>query len=296
MPELPDVELYVTKLRERLIGAGLIKARIYSLFVVRSVDPPINTLVGKEVVGASRMGKRIVLQFEDSLYLVIHLMIAGRLLWDEKPAPLKAPNKIVLAALEFSSGTLILTEAGSKRRASLTLVRGEEALKTLDPGGVEVRDIPLQQFTEVLQQENRTVKRALTDPHWFSGIGNAYSDEILHAARLSPMRLTRSLKPEEIERLHRAVEEVLTDWTARLLHQFEGKFPGKGQITAFRPDFAVHGKYNKPCPVCGKPVQRIVYADNEANYCAVCQNEGRLLADRSLSRLLKDEWPKMLEE
>lgn len=293
MPELPDITIYVEALRSRIVGQPLQRIRVLKPFVLRSVDPPIRTIEGHPVTEVSRIGKRIVLEFESELFLVIHLMIAGRLLW--KDSELKA-GRIGQAVLEFSSGSLTLTEAGSKKRASILLVQGREALQAVDPGGIDVYACSAPQFHSALTQENRTLKRALTNPKWFDGIGNAYSDEILHAAKLSPLRLTRSLSDEEIERLLNACRKTLAGWTDKLRTQFKGKFPAQGQITAFRPDFAAHGKFGQPCPVCGAPIQRIRYAENETNYCAKCQNEGRLLADRALSRLLKDDWPRTLEE
>ncbi|MBX7134778.1 MAG: hypothetical protein K1X67_19085 [Fimbriimonadaceae bacterium] len=290
MPELPDITVYVEALRARIVGQSLEGFRAVSLFVVRTFDPPMETLLGHRVESVERLGKRIVLGFEGDLYLVIHLMIAGRLLWKEKGTG--PPGKITLATFTFPNGMLILTEASSKKRASLHLVAGSSGLASHDPGGLEPLDMTLEQFEGALTEENRTLKRALTQPSRFSGIGNAYSDEILHAARLSPMRLTKSLDQGEIARLFDAVRGTLATWTDRLRKEFGERFPGSGQITAFRPDFAAHGKFGKPCPVCGKPIQRIVYADNETNYCAVCQNEGRILADRALSRLLRDDWPR----
>lgn len=293
MPELPDITIYVEALRSRIVGQPLNRLRIQSPFLLRSVDPPINVVQGRTVSSVSRLGKRIVLEFEEDLFLVIHLMIAGRLLWREGEA--KA-GRIGLAMLEFPCGTLILTEAGSKKRASLMLVGGREELSALNPGGIDLFTCTLDEFERNITQENRTLKRALTNPKWFDGIGNAYSDEILHAARLSPVRLTQSLERTEIQRLFEAAKSTLTFWIDRLRAQFKDKFPAQGQVTAFRPDFAAHGKFGQPCPICGSPIQRIRYAENETNYCAKCQNEGRLLADRSLSRLLKSDWPKTLEE
>ena len=290
MPELPDVTIYVEALRARIVGQPLEGFRAISLFVVRTFDPPMETLVSHRVETVERLGKRIVMGFEGDLYLVIHLMIAGRLLWKEQGS--RPPGKITLATFTFPNGVLVLTEAGSKKRAALHLVRGREALASHNPGGLEPLEMTFDEFTAKLTDENRTLKRALTQPSRFSGIGNAYSDEILHAARLSPMRLTSTLDQSEIARLYEAVRETLMTWTDRLRTEFGERFPGPGQITAFRPDFAAHGKFGKPCPVCGKPIQRIVYADNETNYCAVCQNEGRILADRALSRLLKEDWPR----
>jgi formamidopyrimidine-DNA glycosylase len=292
MPELPDVVVYIEALAARLVGARLERVRLASPFLLRSVEPPLREVEGKRVLGLRRLGKRIVIALEDELFLVFHLMIAGRFRWGERGA--KVHGKIGLAALDFSTGTLLMTEASSKKRASLHVVRGEAPLATFDRGGVEVIGVPLARFREALRRENHTLKRALTDPRLFSGIGNAYSDEILHRARLSPVRLTSKLDEEEVARLHRAVEETLADWTERLRRETAGGFPEK--VTAFRDEMAVHGKYRKPCPVCGTPVQRIVYAENETNYCPTCQTGGRLLADRALSRLLKGDWPRTLEE
>ena len=294
MPELPDVELYVALLRERIAGRPLEAVRLKSPFVLRSVDPPIAQVVGKTVRGVRRLGKRVVLELDDDLYLVVHLMIAGRFRWEKRGA--KATGKIVLAAFDFPDGTLLLTEASQKKRASIHVVRGADALAAHHAGGIEPLECDLDAFTAALTRESHTVKRVLTDPRVFSGIGNAYSDEILHAARLSPVKQTGKLAPEEIARLFDAVREVLTRWSERLRADFATRFPGPGDVTAFRPDFAVHGRYGEPCPVCGKPVQRIRYADNETNYCAVCQNEGRRLADRALSRLLQDSYARTMDD
>jgi len=288
MPELPDITVYIEALASRVVGQPLERTRIAKPFLLRSVDPPMSAAEGKRVTGLRRMGKRIVLELEDDLFLVIHLMIAGRLRW--VPAGGKVPGKIGLAAFDFPNGTLILTEAGSKRRASLWLVRGEQALEQFERGGLEVLDATVAQFTERLMQENHTLKRSLTDPRLFSGIGNAYSDEILHRAKLSPIKHTRRLSEEEIARLF----ATLIEWTERLRKESKGDFPAK--VTAFRDDMAVHGKFGKPCPVCGTPVQRIRYADNETNYCPRCQTDGKLLADRALSRLLKQDWPRSIDE
>jgi len=297
MPELPDVELYLTLLRQRLVGRKLLAVKVFNPFVLRSVTPPIRDLVGREVEDLRRLGKRIVIGFSDDLFLIVHLMIAGRFRWMEGgTAESKLGGKIAHAALAFDNGTLFLTEAGSKKRASLTVVQGEEALAGHDPGGIDVLTCSLTEFDRVLRGENHGVKDALTTPRLFSGIGNTYSDEILHAARVSPHRLTKTLTQEEVERLHASMQLVLRDWTRRLEKQFAGKFPGAGDITAFRPEFAVHGKFGQPCPVCGKPIQRICYAENEANYCALCQNGGRILADRAMSRLLKGDWPRTLDD
>ncbi len=292
MPELPDVTVYLEALERRVAGARLERVRLLTPFLLRSVDPPIAAVTGKGVTGVRRLGKRIVLALEDGLSLVIHLMIAGRLHW--RAAGAKPPGKIGLAAFDFSTGALLLTEAGTKRRASLEVVRGEAALRALDPGGLEPLDAELAAFRAALVAENHTLKRTLTDPRVLSGIGNAYSDEILHRARLSPVKQTQALTDDEIGRLHDATRAVLTEWIARLRAETGEGFPEK--VTAFRPDMAVHGRYGKPCPACGAPVQRIVYADNETNYCARCQTGGRMLADRSLSRLLHADWPRTLEE
>jgi formamidopyrimidine-DNA glycosylase len=261
--------------------------------VLRSVDPPLESLEGQPVRALTRVGKRIAVRFANDHILVIHLMIAGRLRWRDSGTDLKLSRKLVLATFHFDTGTLVLTEAGSTRRASIQLVRGDEGLRSLDPGGVEPLEAGLETFSEVLTRENHTVKRALTDPHLFSGIGNAYSDEILHAARLSPLKLTQALTEPELVRLHRATRETLLRWIDRLRDDAAGRFPEK--VTAFREGMAVHGRFKQPCPVCGAPVQRIVYAQNECNYCAKCQTDGRVLADRSLSRLLGRDWPSRLE-
>jgi formamidopyrimidine-DNA glycosylase len=292
VPELPDVTVYIECLIPRIVGSRLARVRLASPFLVRSVDPPLAAVEGKGVTGLRRVGKRIVFELEEELFLVIHLMIAGRLRWREPGA--RPPGKVGLAAFDFERGTLLFTEASSKKRASLHAVRTEEALRRFDPGGLEVLPADLGAFTEALRRENHTLKRALTDPRLFSGIGNAYSDEILHAARLSPVRLTSQLTEEEIARLFSATKETLVTWTDRLRVEVGGGFPEK--VTAFREGMAVHGRYRQPCPVCGTPVQRIAYAENETNYCARCQTGGRLLADRALSRLLKSDWPKTLEE
>jgi formamidopyrimidine-DNA glycosylase len=292
MPELPDITVYIEALASRVVGQPLERTRIAKPFLLRSVDPPMSTAEGKRVIGLRRMGKRIVLELEDDLFLVIHLMIAGRLRW--VPAGGKVPGKIGLAAFDFPNGTLILTEAGSKRRASLWLMRGEQALEQFERGGLEVLDASVAQFAERLMQENHTLKRSLTDPRLFSGIGNAYSDEILHRARLSPIKHTRRLNEDEIARLFDATRATLIEWTEHLRKESKGDFPTK--VTAFREDMAVHGKFGKPCPVCGTPVQRIRYADNETNYCPRCQTDGKLLADRALSRLLKQDWPRSIDE
>jgi formamidopyrimidine-DNA glycosylase len=292
MPELPDVTVYIEALEERILNQPIIRIRIASPFIVRSFDPPIREAEGKKVLGLRRLGKRIVVAIEDDLFLVFHLMIAGRLHW--KPRNAKIARRYGLAAFDFDSGTLLMTEAGTKKRASLYLVRGEQALKELDPGGLEIFAMDLNAFREALTRENHTLKRSLTDPHLFSGIGNAYSDEVLHRAGLSPVRLTKHLSESEIEKLHGAIRETMSEWIERLRKQRGKGFPE--HVTAFREEMAVHGKYRKPCPVCGTPVQRIVHAENETNYCPRCQTGGKLLADRSLSRLLKKDWPRSLEE
>jgi len=292
MPELPDVVVYIEALKERVLNQTIQKIRIGSPFIVRSFDPRIGEAEGKKILRLRRLGKRIVFELERDLFLIFHLMIAGRFHW--KPRGAKIAGKYGLAAFDFLTGTLLLTEAGTKKRASLYLVRGEDAVREHNPGGLEVLEADVDAFRRALTRENHTVKRALTDPHLFSGIGNAYSDEILHRAQLSPVRLTLQMSEAEIETLYRAVRETLNDWVKRLRNESPNRFPEK--VTAFRPDMAVHGKYRKPCPVCGSPVQRIVYAENETNYCARCQTGGRLLADRSLSRLLKADWPRSLEE
>ena len=292
MPELPDVSVYVEALQKRLLGQPLQKLRLANPFVLRTFDPPPSALEGSRVQSVRRLGKRIVLEFDGELFLIIHLMIAGRFRWLAPGA--KVPGKLGLAALDFPNGTLVLTEAGSKRRASMHIVRGAEAVRAHDPGGIEVLDCSLEDFGAALTRERHTLKRTLTDPHVFSGIGNAYSDEILHRARLSPVQLTTNLGAEEIERLWRATRETLAEWTDRLRADAGDAFPEK--VTAFRKEMAVHGKYNQPCPVCGAPVQRIVHADNETNYCARCQTGGRLLADRALSRLLHSDWPKSIDD
>ena len=293
MPELPDVCIYLEALDRRVVGQRLESVRIASPFVLRSYDPPIAALEGRAVRGLRRIGKRIVLEFGDDLFLVIHLMIAGRLRWRTPGQKLAIASKLVLATFQFPGGALYFTEAGSRKRASLFVARGEAALRALDPGGIEPLHATREEFDAALQRENHTLKRALTDPHLFSGIGNAYSDEILHAARLSPLKRSRSLSGEERARLHEAVRRTLEDWIARLRIDAGEGFPEK--VTAFHEGMAVHGRFRKPCPACGSPVQRIVYAENECNYCATCQTGGKLLADRSLSRLLKDDWPKSID-
>jgi formamidopyrimidine-DNA glycosylase len=292
LPELPDVVVYLEALERRILGRRLFGARIFSPFVLRTVEPPTTALDHHLVVALRRMGKRIVLGFEDELYLVIHLMIAGRLRWG--PSGAKAPGRIGLAAFDFDEGTLLLTEAGSKRRASLHVVRGSAGLAGFERGGLEPLEAGPAEFAARLRLESHTLKRALTDPRLFSGIGNAYSDEILHRARLSPLKLTGRLSDEETAHLYAAVQAVLREWTERLRAETGEGFPEK--VTAFRDGMAVHGRYRQPCPTCGTPVQRIRYAENETNYCPSCQTEGRLLADRGLSRLLKEDWPRSLEE
>ena len=292
MPELPDVDVYVAALGSRIAGMTLERVRLNSPFLLRTVSPPLSAVENKRVTGLRRLGKRVVVALEDDLFLAIHLMIAGRLHW--KPSGAKLAGKLSLAAFDFTTGTLTLTEAGTKKRASLHVVHGEDALTALSRGGIEPLDATLDAFRAALTRENRTLKRALTDPSIFSGIGNAYSDEILHAAKLSPTQLTRNLDAGEIERLRDATRATLLAWRDRLAAEAGDEFPEK--VTAFRPGMAVHGRFKQPCPVCGAPVQRIVYAANEANYCARCQTGGKLLADRALSRLLGKDWPRTLEE
>jgi formamidopyrimidine-DNA glycosylase len=292
MPELPDIAAYISALEPRIVGQPLEHVRLASVFLLRTVDPPLATVEGRTVVALRRVGKRIAIGVDGDLWLVLHLMIAGRLHWKGPQAKLAGRN--ALAAFDFPTGTLTLTEAGSKRRASLHVVRGEDGLYSIDPGGVEVFETDLNGFRAALTLENRTLKRALTDPRLVSGIGNAYSDEILHAAHLSPVTLTHKLKPEDWERLFAATRSTLTFWMDRLRKEAEKSFP-EG-VTAFRPEMAVHGRFDKPCPRCGEKVQRIRYADNETNYCARCQTNGKVLADRSLSRLLGSDWPRTLDE
>jgi len=292
MPELPDITAYIAALETRIVGRTLEHVRLASPFLLRTVAPSIETAEGKTVRELRRIGKRIAIGVEGDLWLVLHLMIAGRLHW--RPAQAKLAGRNGLLALDFLDGTLTLTEAGSKRRASLHVVRGEEGLHALDPGGIEIFSTNLDGFRAALTHENRTLKRALTDPRLISGVGNAYSDEILHAAQLSPVTLTHKLKPDEWERLFAATRETLTLWITRLLAEAGTKFP-EG-VTAFRPEMAVHGRFGQPCPRCGAKVQRIRYADNETNYCATCQTGGKVLADRSLSRLLGADWPRTLDE
>ena len=292
MPELPDITVYIEALDARIRGASLERVRLASPFVLRSFDPSISDAHGRVVTGLRRVGKRIVIALEGDLSLVIHLMIAGRLHW--KPAGAKVPGKVGLAAFDFSTGTLTLTEAGTKKRAAIHLVTGEQALAGLDPGGLEPLACTAEELSAAITRENHTLKRALTDPHILSGIGNAYSDEILHTARLSPVRQTRALSDGEHGRLFEAIRSTLYDWIVRLRQSAGGEFP-EG-VTAFRTEMAVHGRYGRPCPDCGAPVQRIRHADNETNYCAKCQTGGKLLADRALSRLLRADWPRTLEE
>ncbi len=293
MPELPDVVVYIEALGRRVIGQRLDRVRLASPFVVRSVSPPITALEERPVREIRRLGKRIVFVFSGDLFLVLHLMIAGRLRWESRGT--RVPAKIGLGAFDFPAGTLLLTEASSKKRASLYVIEGEAALALIDPGGLEVLEADVVAFRDALLRENHTLKRALTDPRLFSGIGNAYSDEILHASRLSPAKLTRSLSEDEVARLHVVIQQTLSRWIAGLRAQFGERFPGAGEITAFRDGFAVHGRFRQPCPACGTSIQRIRYAENEANYCPKCQTGGRLLADRGLSRLLKDDWPRTIE-
>jgi len=292
VPELPDVVVYIEHLGTRLTGRTLTRLRLLNPFVLRSVNPPIASAEGKRVLGLRRIGKRIVFELEGGLFLVLHLMIAGRLRWLASGA--KPPGRISLAAFEFDKATLLLTEAGTKRRASIHLVEGEAALAAMDPGGLEVLEARLEDFAARLKADRHTLKRALTDPHLFSGIGNAYSDEILHRAKLSPFAQTQSLSGEDTRRLYAAVRSTLTEWTERLREDAGADLPQK--VTAFREGMAVHGRFRKPCPVCGSPVQRIVYAENETNYCARCQTGGKVLADRALSRLLKASWPRSIDE
>ena len=292
MPELPDVAVYLEALERFCTGRPLQKVRVRSVSLLRTYDPPLSAVEGLVVQGFSRIGKRIVFEFPDDLFMVLHLMVAGRLRW--KPPGVAVPAKVGLAAFDFEHGSLLFTEQGTKKRASLHILRGAEALAEQDRGGIEPLEVSLEDFADALQKENRTLKRALTDPRILSGIGNAYSDEILHRAHLSPVKRTGQLKEDEMVRLYEATRASLNEWTERLRAEVGEGFPDK--VTAFRPEMAVHGKYGEPCPVCGSPVQRIVYASNETNYCATCQTDGKLLADRSLSRLLKDDWPKTIED
>lgn len=292
MPELPDITVYVEALERRIVGQVLRDVRLQTPFLLRTVDPPLGAISGKRLLAVRRIGKRIVFSFDEELYVAIHLMIAGRLHW--KPTTAKTRGRADLAAFDFDTGTLVLTEAGTTRRASLHIVRGADGLAPLARGGLEVQEASADEFAARLRSENHTLKRALTDPRLFSGIGNAYSDEILFRARLSPVKVTSRLSDEEVVRLYAAVRDVLVEWTTRLRAETAGEFPEK--VTAFRPEMAVHGKYGQPCTVCGTPVQRIRYANNETNYCARCQTGGKLLADRALSRLLKGDWPKSIDE
>ena len=292
MPELPDVCVYLEALGRKVVGRRLERIAVASPFVLRSYDPPLDAAFGRLVIGTRRIGKRIVLDLGDGLFIVLHLMIAGRLHW--RGAGEKRKPAGVLATFELANGNLHFTEAGTRKRASLTVIRGEDALRALDPGGIEPLEAAFEEFSAALARENHTLKRSLTDPRLFSGIGNAYSDEILHAAQLSPLKLTRSLSGEEARRLWKATRTTLVSWTDILRAETGEAFPEK--VTAFREGMAVHGRFGQPCPVCGAPVQRIVYAENECNYCARCQTGGKLLADRSLSRLLKDDWPKSIDD
>jgi len=292
VPELPDIVAYLTALGPRVLGQRLESVRLGSPFLLRSVDPPLREVEGRTVTGLRRLGKRIVFELEGALFVVLHLMIAGRLHWRRPGA--RVGGRGALAALDFPGGSLVLSEASTRKRASLHVVAGARALSEFDRGGLEVLESEAADFRDALIRENHTLKRALTDPRLFSGIGNAYSDEILHRARLSPARLTRQLTEEEVARLHAAAREVLEQWTDRFVAEARERFPER--VTAFREGMAVHGRYGKPCPVCGAPVQRVVYAENEANYCATCQTGGRLLADRALSQLLRRDWPRTLEE
>jgi formamidopyrimidine-DNA glycosylase len=292
MPELPDIEAYLTALLPRVVGQEVAGIRLSSISLLKSYDPPIEEMTGKTVEGLSRLGKRVVLELSNDLYLVLHLMVSGRLRWGEPGA--RVPGKIGHAAIDFPNGTLIITEAATKKRASLNLIRGADGLTEFDRGGLEVMDATLEEFTEPLRRERHTLKRSLTDPTLFSGIGGAYSDEIMHRAKLSPLLRTDRMDDDDIARLYEASREVLAEWTARLNAEAEERFPEK--VTAFRPEMAVHGKYGEACPVCGAPVQRIRHASNETNYCPGCQTEGKIMADRALSRILKDDWPKTLED
>ena len=292
MPELPDVTVYCEALEERIGGGVLERVRLSSPFLLRTAVPPIGEAEGRRIVGVRRLGKRIVIALEGEFYLVLHLMIAGRLRW--LAAGTKPPGRITLAIFEFSSGRLAFTEAGTKRRASLHLVRGADALAQFEMGGIDAQKVDRETFAQRLRSESHTLKRALTDPRLITGVGNAYSDEILHRARLSPLALTRKLSEAEMTRLYEATRDVLAEWTERLRSERGGKFPEK--VTAFRPQMAVHGRYREPCPVCGEPVQRIAYAENESNYCARCQTGGKILADRSLSKLLHDSFPRSLDD
>lgn len=294
MPELPDITVYVESLRKNLSGETLRSARVISPFLLRTVEPPLDEAIGQPIVDVSHIGKRIVFEMPGDLHLVFHLMISGRFRW--RDGPVKSPGRIGLAEFGFDSGTLLLTEVGHKKRASLHIVRGADALASFDRGGLDVLAADCDQFANVLRRENHTLKRALTDPRLISGVGNAYSDEILHAAGLSPLQWTSRLDDEQMTQLFNATRSTLQHWTDLLREKFSKRLPGPGDITAFRPEFAVHGKFGHPCPVCGTAVQRIRYADNETNYCPKCQTGGRILADRSLSRLLKNDWPRTIDE
>jgi formamidopyrimidine-DNA glycosylase len=292
VPELPDVELYLWALRPRIVGQPLERVRLATPFLLRTVEPKLDSTVGRTVVALRRFGKRVIWELDGSLFLVFHLMIAGRFKWREPGSTI--PRRLGLAAFDFTRGSVLVTEAATQKRASLHVVSGEAALAALDPGGLEVATATVDSFAETLKSENHTLKRALTDPHLFSGIGNAYSDEILHRAKLSPFKLTRQLSPHEIRALHVSAVETLSEWTIRLQKEAGEKFPEK--VTAFHEGMAVHGRFGKPCPVCGTPVQRIVHGEHEVNYCPTCQTEGRLLVDRALSKLLKDDWPRTVDE
>ena len=292
MPELPDIVAYQEALESRIVGQPLAGIRLFTPFLLRTAVPPLETAFGRKVKGISRLGKRIVVELEGDLFLILHLMIAGRLRWF--PPGAKTPGRITQAVLDFPNGQLAFTEAGTKRRASMHLIEGRAALAAHDPGGIDVLSSTLEQFSEALTAENHTLKRVLTDPRVYSGIGNAYSDEILHRAKLSPIAHSQKLSEDEIARLHAATKDVLGEWIERLRLEAKERFPEN--VTAFRPEFAVHGKFKQPCPVCGAPVQRIVYAENETNYCARCQTNGVVLADRALSRLLKKSWPRSIDE
>jgi formamidopyrimidine-DNA glycosylase len=295
MPELPDILLYQHALASRVAGRRVESVRVVSPFVLRTFDPPIDAVDGRTVAGVERVGKRIVFDLGDELFVVVHLMIAGRFRWSDKAGE-KGPGKIGLASFLFDRGTLHLVESSQQKRAGIWVIRGRDALRAEDRGGIDVLAATVEQFASQLRRENHTLKRSLTDPRLFDGIGNAYSDEILHAAKLSPVKLTAKLTDDEIARLHAATQSTLTRWIATLRDEFAAKFPGPGDVTAFRPDFAVHGKFGQPCPVCQTAVQRIRYADNETNYCPRCQTDGKLLADRSLSMLLKKDWPRTVDE
>ncbi len=292
MPELPEIVTYIDALESRIVGHEMLRLRVAGISLLRTYDPPPEAVAGKKVVGLERLGKRIVFALEDDLFMVLHLMVAGRLQWKEPDA--KIPAKVGLAAFEFADGTLLLTEAGSKRRASLHIVRGRDAVRELDPGGIEVLESSLEDFAEQLGRERHTLKRSLTDARFFSGIGGAFADEILHRARLSPLQMSDRLDDADVERLYHAVRDVLAEWVEIRRDDVGDGWPKK--VTAFHPEMGVHGKFGEPCPVCETPVQRIVYASRETNYCPTCQTGGKILADRSLSRLLKDDWPKTVDE